>query len=92
MPVYSTLDGQHLAQPVPKVPSSTPRTATQNATGHKCAARPNDGSARGYQELSAPLTVTATAGQAGGQAVCFSLSHKRIPTKTISTRAPAGFK
>jgi hypothetical protein len=54
-------------------------------------ATPNGGSARGYQELSAPLAIPATAEQAGGQAVCFSLSHKRIPTKTISMQAPASF-
>jgi hypothetical protein len=37
----------------------------------------NGGSARGYQELSAPLAIPTTAEQAGGQDVCFSLSHKR---------------
>jgi hypothetical protein len=36
----------------------------------------NGGSGRGYQELSAPLVVPTMAKQAGGRAVCFSLSHK----------------
>ena len=37
---------------------------------------PNGGSARGYQELSALSAIATTAEQVGGQAVCFSLSHK----------------
>jgi hypothetical protein len=32
------------------------------------------GSARGYQELSAPLAIPATAEQAGGQAVCLCVA------------------
>ncbi len=33
------------------------------------------GSARGYQELSAPLAITATAGQAGSQAACLCIAR-----------------
>jgi hypothetical protein len=35
---------------------------------------PNGGSARGYQELSAPLAILTTAEQAGGQAVCLCIA------------------
>jgi hypothetical protein len=54
-------------------------------------ARQIGGSARGYQ--GAPRTIDdLDHGRAAGvQALYFSLSHKRIPTKTISTQAPAGF-
>jgi hypothetical protein len=34
----------------------------------------NSGSVRGYQELSAPLAIPATAEQAGGQAVCLCIA------------------
>ncbi|HEX7266012.1 MAG TPA: macro domain-containing protein [Streptosporangiaceae bacterium] len=39
-----------------------------------------NGSARDYQELSAPLAIPTTAEQAGGQAVWFSLLHKDYPS------------
>jgi hypothetical protein len=35
----------------------------------------NGGSARGYQELSTPLAIPTTAGQAGGQAVYLCILH-----------------
>ena len=43
------------------------------------------------QESLAPSAISAADGQTSGSAVYFSLLHKRIPTKTISTQAPAGF-
>ena len=46
------------------------------------------GSARGYQELSAPLAIPTTAEQAGAQAVCFSLSHN---PKGVSYREMGAF-
>jgi hypothetical protein len=35
------------------------------------------GSVRGYQESQAQTVIRITVEQAGGQAACFSLSHKR---------------
>jgi hypothetical protein len=58
-----------------------PASAQIDASGAQSAADGNypaqsGGSARGYRELSAPLAIPTTAEQVGGQAVCFSLSHK----------------
>ena len=42
--------------------------------GIDAATAPNGGSARVYQELSAPLAIPATAEQAGGQAACLCVA------------------
>ncbi len=39
------------------------------------AAAPNGGSARGYQQLSAPLAIPTTTRQTWGQAVCLCIAR-----------------
>jgi hypothetical protein len=50
--------------------------------------RQNGGSARGYQELLAPLAIPSTAEQAGGRAVCLCIAstgreHPLLPHSAL---------